>query len=102
MAPARESDFLRELGDFRECMELMQLQVLVAVAEQGTLRKAAMRISRTTPTVSAAVRKLEEEVGLTLFERVQGARVVLDRGWRRTGELCQTFAFASGRSSGRR
>lgn len=50
-------------------MELMQLQVLVAVAEQGTLHKAAIRISRTTPTVSAAVRKLEEEVGLTLFER---------------------------------
>lgn len=53
-------------------MELMQLQVLVAVAEQGTLRKAAIRISRTTPAVSAAIRKLEEEVGLPLFERSKG------------------------------
>jgi DNA-binding transcriptional LysR family regulator len=50
-------------------MELMQLQVLVAVAEHGTLHKAAVRISRTTQAVSAAIRNLEEEVGLTLFER---------------------------------
>jgi DNA-binding transcriptional LysR family regulator len=50
-------------------MELLQLQVLVAVAEQGTLHKAAVRISRTTPVVSAAISSLEEEVGLPLFER---------------------------------
>jgi DNA-binding transcriptional LysR family regulator len=50
-------------------MDLTQLQVLVAIAEQGTLHKAAVRISRTTPAVSAAIRKLEEEVGLALFER---------------------------------
>jgi len=50
-------------------MELIQLQVLVAVAEQGTLHKAAVRLSRTTIAVSVTIRRLEEEVGLTLFER---------------------------------
>jgi DNA-binding transcriptional LysR family regulator len=50
-------------------MELMQLQVLVAVAEQGTLHKAAVSLSRTTPAVNVAIRKLEEEVGMPLFER---------------------------------
>ena len=50
-------------------MELMQLQVLVAVAEQGTVHKAAVRLSRTTLAVSVAIRRLEEELGLRLFER---------------------------------
>ena len=49
-------------------MELMQLQGLIAVAEQGTLHKAAVKLSRTTPAVSAAIRKLEKELGVTLFE----------------------------------
>lgn len=52
-----------------ESMELRQLQVLVAVAEEGRLQKAAARLRRTTPAVSVAIRKLEEEVGMPLFER---------------------------------
>ena len=50
-------------------MELRQLQVLVAVAEEGRLQKAAARLCRTIPAVSIAIRKLEEEVGTPLFER---------------------------------
>jgi DNA-binding transcriptional LysR family regulator len=50
-------------------MELKELQVLVAVAEEGRLQKAAARLRRTTPAVSVAIRKLEEEVGTPLFER---------------------------------
>jgi DNA-binding transcriptional LysR family regulator len=50
-------------------MELKELQILVAVAEEGRLRKAAARLRRTTPAVSVAIRKLEEEVGMPLFER---------------------------------
>jgi len=50
-------------------MELRQLQVLVAVAEEGTLHKAAARLRCTTPAVSVAIRKLEEEAGMPLFER---------------------------------
>jgi DNA-binding MarR family transcriptional regulator len=52
-----------------EPMELRQLQVLVAVAEEGRLQKAAARLCRTIPAVSVAIRKLEEEVGTPLFER---------------------------------
>jgi DNA-binding transcriptional LysR family regulator len=50
-------------------MELRQLQVLIAVAEEGRLQKAAARLHRTTPAVSVAIRKLEAEVGTPLFER---------------------------------
>ena len=50
-------------------MELKELQILVAVAEEGRLQKAAARLGRTTRAVSIALRKLEEEVGTPLFER---------------------------------
>lgn len=53
-------------------MELMQLQMLVAVAEEGTLQKAAERVYRTAPAVSIAIGKLEGELGTPLFDRSQG------------------------------
>jgi DNA-binding transcriptional LysR family regulator len=52
-----------------ERMELRQLQVLIAVAEEGRLHKAAARLRHTTPAVSVAIHKLEEEAGTPLFER---------------------------------
>jgi DNA-binding transcriptional LysR family regulator len=50
-------------------MELMQLQMLVAVAEEGTLQKAAARVYRTAPAVSIAISKLEDEIGTLLLDR---------------------------------
>jgi DNA-binding transcriptional LysR family regulator len=41
----------------------------IAVAEEGRLQKAALRLHRTIPAVSVAIRRLEEEVGTPLFER---------------------------------
>ena len=52
-----------------ERMELKELQILVAVAEEGSLQKAAARLRSTIPAVRSGVRKLEEEVGTPLFER---------------------------------
>jgi DNA-binding transcriptional LysR family regulator len=48
-------------------MELRQQQILVAVAEEDGLQKAAARLSRTIRAVTMAIRKLEEEVGTPLF-----------------------------------
>jgi DNA-binding transcriptional LysR family regulator len=50
-------------------MELMQLQMLVAVAEEGSLQKAAARVYRTAPAVSIAISKLEDEIGMLLLDR---------------------------------
>jgi len=47
----------------------MQLQMLVAVAEEGTLQRAAERVYRTGPAVSIAIGKLEGELGTPLFDR---------------------------------
>jgi DNA-binding transcriptional LysR family regulator len=53
-------------------MELMQLQMLVAVAEEGSLQEAAARVYRTASAVSIAISKLEREVGVVLLDRAHG------------------------------
>jgi DNA-binding transcriptional LysR family regulator len=58
-------------------MELRQLEVLVATAEESRLHKAAARLRRTKPVVSAAIRKLEGEVGMALFETANGRQLHL-------------------------
>ena len=50
-------------------MELMQLEMFVAVVEEGSVRKAAARVYRTQPAVSMALRKLEQEVRASLLDR---------------------------------
>jgi hypothetical protein len=50
-------------------MELMQLQMFVAVVEEQSVRGAAERVLRTQPAVSIAMRKLEEEFSTPLFDR---------------------------------
>jgi DNA-binding transcriptional LysR family regulator len=53
-------------------MELMQLQMLVAVAEERTLQKAASRVYRTPQAISTAIGKLKEEIGTPLLDRTPG------------------------------
>src|SRR5215469_10083209 len=50
-------------------MELMQLQMFVAAAEAHSLQKAAERVRRTPQAVSMAIGKLEDEIGVLLFDR---------------------------------
>jgi DNA-binding transcriptional LysR family regulator len=50
-------------------MELMQLEMFVAMVEEGSFHKAAERVLRTQPAVSMAIRKLEQEIGAQLFDR---------------------------------
>jgi DNA-binding transcriptional LysR family regulator len=50
-------------------MELNQLETFLAVAEEKSFSRAAVRLHRTQPAVSQVIRKLEESVGETLFDR---------------------------------
>jgi len=50
-------------------MDLNQLETFLAVAEEHSFSKAAVRLHRTQPAVSQVIRKLEESVGETLFDR---------------------------------
>lgn len=50
-------------------MDLLQLEHLLAVADERSFTRAAERVCRTQPAVSQSVKKLEEAVGLPLFAR---------------------------------
>ncbi len=50
-------------------MELSQLETFLAVAEERSFSRAAIRLRRTQPAVSQVIRKLEENLGETLFDR---------------------------------
>ncbi len=50
-------------------MELNQLETFLAVAEERSFSRAAVKLHRTQPAVSQVIRKLEEAVGETLFDR---------------------------------
>jgi len=57
-----------------------QMQVLIAVADEGGLAAAARRLRRATSAVSYAIDNLEAQLGLKLFERVTTRRPRLTRG----------------------
>jgi LysR family hydrogen peroxide-inducible transcriptional activator len=50
-------------------MTLQQLQYVVAVADTGQFSKAARLCHVTQPTLTMMVRKLEDELGVTIFQR---------------------------------
>jgi DNA-binding transcriptional LysR family regulator len=50
-------------------MELHQLETFLAVAEERSFSRAALRLHRTQPAVSQVIRKLEAAVGEALFDR---------------------------------
>ncbi|MGL6224871.1 MAG: helix-turn-helix domain-containing protein, partial [Steroidobacteraceae bacterium] len=55
---------------------LDQWAALVAVVEEGGYARASRRLHRTQSTVTYTIQKLEEQLGLKVFER-QGRRSVL-------------------------
>ena len=61
-------------------MEFMQLEMFVAVVEEGSLRRASTRVFRSQPAISMAMRKIEEEVGISLFVRDNRPRVLTEAG----------------------
>lgn len=57
-------------------MNLQQLRYLIATADEGTMTRAAESLHVAQPALSRAIRRLESEIGVTVFERKgRGVRV---------------------------
>ena len=50
-------------------MTIQQLNYVITISEKGSLNKAAEVLYVTQPSLTSAVRELEKELGITLFNR---------------------------------
>lgn len=63
-------------------MTLTELRYIVAVAQEKHFGRAAQRCFVSQPTLSIAIKKLEEELGLPLFDRSSNEVMTTDAGQR--------------------
>lgn len=63
-------------------MDIYQLRYFLAVVETGSFTRAADRVFVTQPTLSAGIKKLEQQLGHALFERSNRRVFLTDAGTR--------------------
>jgi DNA-binding transcriptional LysR family regulator len=61
-------------------MEWNDLRIFLAVARAGTLGGAAKMLGQTQPTMGRHIRRLEQDLGQTLFQRTSDGFVLTDEG----------------------
>ncbi len=61
-------------------MELYQLNTFVKIADEGSLTRAAELLFTSQPAISAQIKALEEELGVTLFERTSRGMQLTPKG----------------------
>ena len=61
-------------------MTILQLKYVIAIDEECSMRKAADRLYVSQPGLSSAVRDLEKELGIQIFERVHNGVVTTSAG----------------------
>ena len=61
-------------------MTILQLKYVIAIASSKSLREAASRLFVSQPALSSTIRELEEEIGITLFQRNNKGISLTDEG----------------------
>lgn len=76
-------------------MELYQLKTFVAIAQEGSLTRAAERVFTSASAVSAQLKALEDELGVKLFERTPRGMALTESGQRLLEEAQRTLDSAT-------
>jgi DNA-binding transcriptional LysR family regulator len=71
------------------------MRTFVAVAESGSVSKAALRVHITQPALSRQIRDLQQELGLRLFDRIGRGLVLTTEGEQLLGDFRGLLAHAS-------
>ncbi len=61
-------------------MDLAQLEIFLSIAEEKSFSRAAEKMLRTQPALSIAIKRLEEELGETLFDRSSKSGALTEAG----------------------
>jgi DNA-binding transcriptional LysR family regulator len=65
-----------------DIMTIRHLRIFIEVVDSGTMSTAASRLFISQPTVSQAIRELEEHYGILLFERLNKKLFITEKGKR--------------------
>lgn len=76
-------------------MTLTQLKYVIEVAATGTISKAAEKLYISQPSLTAAIKELETEYGITIFNRTNKGIVVTTQGEEFLGYARQIISQAS-------
>ena len=88
-------------------MNLEQLQYICAIYETGSINQAAKRLFVSQPSISSAIRKLEQELGFDILKRTTGGVQFTERGLalvryaKRVAEDCAAISSMSGQAQTR-
>ena len=61
-------------------MTLLQLKYVITVASSQTISKAAEELYITQPSLTASIKELENEIGITIFQRTNKGIVLTMEG----------------------
>ncbi|HKX29702.1 MAG TPA: LysR family transcriptional regulator [Blastocatellia bacterium] len=61
-------------------MDLAQLEIFICIAEEKSFSRAAGKMLRTQPALSIAIKRLEEELGESLFDRSSKSGTLTEAG----------------------
>lgn len=76
-------------------MTLQQLKYVTTVAKTGTISEAAKELFISQPSLTKAIKELEKEMGITIFERTNKGIVISKEGERFLGYARQVLEQAS-------